>query len=66
MSKARPRAKERKEDINLPLLPGQRRDPRLKKPDVLGAFSKAGAGFKRLRALLADQKKAQANAKKRR
>ena len=55
MSKARPRAKQRKGDIHLPLLPGQRRDPRLKPDDALAKLLKAPGRFKRLRALLAEQ-----------
>lgn len=56
MSKARPRAKERKEDIHLPLLPGQRRDSKLTpKSDALDALMKAPGRFKRLRELLAGQ-----------
>lgn len=56
MSKAQPRAKERKGDINLPLLPGQRRDPKLPpRSKALDALMKAPGRFKRLRGLLADQ-----------
>ena len=54
----------RTEDIYLQLEPGQRRDPRLKKPDVLGAFTEAGKGLKALRAMIAEGEKDRPRKKK--
>ena len=48
MSKARPRAKQRKKDIVLPLLPGQKRDPKLGPRSPLLAAQDAIRGFKLL------------------
>lgn len=51
MSKARPRAPQRTGDVNLPLLRGQKRDPRLGKAGALTAFGKARQGLRAVRKL---------------